>query len=97
MTKIIYDNNNKNNIINNLNSCINDLNIVNGIIYNMDVPYNFKYRNYVNDIRVNLERTKESISKYKNDINRYMEELNKNELEVLSLINKIEDNVVNKF
>ena len=97
MTKIIYDNNNKNNIINNLNSCINDLNFVNDIIYNMDVPYNFKYRNYVNDIRVNLERTKESISKYKNDINRYMEELNKNELEVLSLINKIEDNVVNKF
>lgn len=97
MTKIIYDNSNRNNIISNLNACIDELNIVNDVFYDLDVPYNFKYRNHINDIKNNLTKIKEDVSIYKNDINKYMEELNKNELEVLSLINKIEDNVINKF
>lgn len=97
MTKILYNDENKKNIINSLNICIDELNRINNIFYNIEIPYDFKRKDILNNIKENIKTNKEQLLKYKDSINLYMEELNKKELDILSSINKIEEIKIDKF
>ncbi len=88
---------NKKKIINNLNNCISNLDDVNKVFKNTIIPYDFYYINSLNDIKKIIVTTKNDLNNYKNDINNCLENMNKNELELLSKINKIDDLVIDRF
>ena len=97
MSKILYNDENKKTIINSLNICIDELNRINNMFYNIEIPYDFKKKDILNNIKENVKANKEQLSEYKDSINLYMEDLNKRELDILSSINKIEEIKIDKF
>lgn len=97
MTKIKYNNNNKNTIISNLNNCIDNLNVINNSFYNTYIPDDYYYKNTLANLMKDVRNIKDDVNNYKNDINRVMENINKNELELSSRINKINELNISKF
>lgn len=93
MSKIKYDDSNKSTIINNLNNCINILNDININFDNLYIPYNFYYKNSLKNLKYDLKNNKDNLIKYKNSIINDMNKISKNELELQSKINKI-DNII---
>ena len=81
MTKITFKDDEMQGIINNLNNCIND----------------YKNRNNLFNLLEDIKNQKENIVEYKLGLNKYVNELNKNELELLSKISKLDEINVSKF
>lgn len=96
MTKIKYNIESKNSIINNLNATIDLLTTINNKFTNTYIPYDFYYKNSFNNLSYNLKEIKKELDNYKNDLNNYIEKINKNELELLSTINNIEELIIDK-
>lgn len=97
MTKIKYNDNNKNVIISSLNSCINNLNNINNNFYNTYFPRDFYYINSLSSMERELINIKKNLNSYKDSINSVMEKINKNELEIASRASKINEINVIKF
>lgn len=97
MSKIKYNGDSKNSIINSLNVCLDTLSTINNSFYNTYIPYGFYYKNTLANLESSLIEDKEDLSNYKNNINKCMEDLNKNELEIMSKLNKIEEVIIEKF
>ena len=97
MTKIKCNAENKSTIINNLNECVNTLTNINNAFYNTYIPYDFYYKNNLNNIKNDLISSKNKLNNYKNNLNKFIEEINEEELEILSKLNKIEDIMIEKF
>ena len=96
-TKIEYNDSYKDSVINALNVCYNDLNSCNNILNNTYIPYDFYYKNTLNNTKYNLNENKESLFEYKDNINKYFSEINKKELELSSKINKLEEINISSF
>lgn len=97
MTKIKYNDNNKNVIISSLNNCINNLNNINNNFYNTYFPRDFYYINSLSSMERELINIKKNLNSYKDSINSIMEKINKNELEIASRASKINEINVIKF
>lgn len=96
MTKIKYNGESKNSIINNLNVTIDSLTTINNKFTNTYVPYDFYYKNSLNNLSYNLKEVKKNLENYKNNLNSCTEKISKNELELLSIINNIEELIIDK-
>lgn len=88
---------NKNIIINHITNCIDKIDDINKILYNTNIPNDFKYKSKLKDLQTKLINDKEKLFDYKNDFNKFVNEINKNELELNSKINKIEEIIIEKF
>lgn len=97
MVKVKYNKENKNSITNNLNNCQNILNEINNRLYNMPNPYDYYYRNTLNNIKNTLRINKNDLLDYKNSLNNCIENINKDELELSAKINNIEELIIQKF
>lgn len=91
MTKIIYDDNNKNSILNNINNCVNILNDINNNFYNTFFPRDFYYFNSLYNLECSMKKLKTDLCDYKTNFNNYINRINKNEIELSNIINKIDD------
>lgn len=97
MSKIIYNANNRDVCVNLLNNCIHLLGDVNNMLYNVNVPYDCTCKNIFNEEKNNFKKTKEILIDYKDNFNKYLEDINKKELEISSMINSLDDIIINKF
>ena len=93
MTKIEYNNKYISSINEYMDICMDYLNEVGNISY----PSGFKYSGTLDNIKNGSVSNKKNISKYKDNINGCIDKINKNELELLSIINKIEDIQIKSF
>lgn len=96
MVKIKYDYEMKDSIMNKLGSIVDDLDSVNNKLYNANIPYDYGYRNSFMKVRDNLLGGRKRIDTYKNNLNREMESISKDELELSSRMNMIEEVIVEK-
>lgn len=97
MVKIKYNSEFKGSIINDLNNCIDYLNNINNSFYNTDVPNDFYYRNTFVSIKENVILVKENLFKYKESIINFMNDVEKDELDMLALLNNIDYIEIEKF
>lgn len=97
MTKIKYNMENKNSIISNLNGCISKLSVINNNFYNTYFPRDFYYINSLFSMERELITIKKDLNNYKDNINAIMEKINKNELEMVSKLSKINELSISRF
>ena len=97
MTKINFKEDEIEGVINNFNSSIDDLIDVNNIFYNMNIPKDLKIKNELDNMKNEIKKCKENIIEYKLNFNKYISELNKKELELLSIVSKFEDINIDNF
>ncbi len=97
MTKVYYDKEKKQSAINSLNNIILDLNKVNNSFYNTFVPTEFYYYHTLGNLKVSLIDVKKELDEYKNKINNITERINKDELEIMQKVNKIDEPIIEKF
>lgn len=97
MTKIEYNSEISGAVFNHLNICMDYLKNVNNILYNIHCPYGFRHSYDLNNLKGSVSNNKNAIYDYKDAINKCMDDIQKDELELLSKINKIEDIKVNNF
>lgn len=97
MTKVIYNSEVKDNIVSNLNDCVDKLKEVNNTFYNTLTPSDFYYKRTLLDIQKKLNIVEEDLKKYKENINKFTNNIESNELELLVKINNIEELIIEKF
>lgn len=96
-SKLEFNIQNKNGVINQMNNCIDELCNINNIAYNTILPYDFYYKSAFIDLKNDINKTKDNLANYKTDFTMITNEINKNELELSSTINKIEEIIIEKF
>lgn len=97
MSTIEYNGELKQNTINSIDNVIDTLSSVNNSFYNTYTPSDYYYYYTFNNIKNNIINIKNGLQKYKNKLNTCAERINKDEIELSSKINKIEDNIIDKF
>ena len=97
MTKIECNVDCKDSSINCLNDCIDYLDDVNNIFYNISYSSGFRYSGTLSNIKSSIRNRREDIRDYKDDLNYKIEEIERNEMELLSIINRIEDIQIKSF
>ena len=89
--KINYNDENKKQVINKVNNCIEELNVIKNDINNTYIPYDFTYKNEIINLKNNVIKDIKDVDDYKNNLNKFINEINKNEIELLTIINKIDE------
>ena len=97
MTKIECNIDYRSSSINYLNNCIDYLDDVNNIFYNISYPSGFRYSGTLSNIKSSIRNRREDIRDYKDKLNYKVEEIERNEMELLSIINRIEDIQIKSF
>ncbi len=97
MSTIYYDKEKRQDIIYTLNDIIENLNIVNNNLYNTFVPKDYYYYNSLNNLKNSLKYTKRDLDNYKKKLNIIIDKINKDELDILSKANKIEEIFIERF
>lgn len=97
ISKIEFNSQNKVKVINQINNCIDEMKDINNIHYNTIIPNNFYYKGLFDNLKGNIEKNINNIVAYKEDFNMYTNNINKNEIELLSKINGIEEIIIDEF
>ena len=97
MTKITYNDQNKNEIISILNSCNSIINTANSKLKETYAPSNFPYQSTLNMIKNDVNKAQKDLQNYKNSLAKITKTIDNNELELLSRLNKIEDIIIKEF
>ena len=97
MTKIKYNSDKKNTIVNNLNNIIDNVDVIINNFNNVYIPYDYYYKTTLVNLKYELKNINNNLKEYKYDFTYCSDKICKNELEILSNINKIDDVIINKL